>query len=82
MMIEGKEYNALAIAGHHLDLQKILKDTEYFDYKDMLKRHPAAIFDELKPIRMVGNKRQRCIVLDWEKIMEYHAFDDSGEIPF
>lgn len=82
MTIEGKTYNALAIAGHHLDLEKILKDTEFFDYKDILKRHPAAIFDEQKSIRMGKSKKQRCIVLDWEIITEYHVFDEEKEIPF
>lgn len=85
MTIEGESYNALAIVGHHADIQTILRDTEYYDYKDMLGRHPAHIFEETKPIYIVAQKqKQRCIILDWDKIKEHHFIieKDETELPF
>lgn len=87
MTIDGKSYNALAIVAHHADIQGILRDTEYYDYKDMLGRHPAHVFEETKPIYMVAQKqKQRCIILDWDKIKEHHFINDDEdneiELPF
>ena len=86
MVIDGESHNALAIVAHHADIRNILKETEYFDYKDMLGRHPAALFEETKPIYMAAEKqKQRCIILDWEKIEDIHFMQDKktkDKIPF
>lgn len=88
LLIEGKTYDALAVSAHHGKLQDILKNTEYFDYKDMLRRHPAVIFEDTKSIYMLAEKqKQRCIIFDWEEIRKHHFVETENingqmDIPF
>jgi hypothetical protein len=84
LTIEGKQYNALAIVGNHDDIRKIMKGTEFEHYRQMLLRHPASIFDELKSTHMISAKhKQRCVIMDWKIIEKHHFVEDVQEaLPF
>ena len=81
LQIENKKYNAIAISVNNQYINDILRNTPFFRYKNILIRHEAVIFDDAKPIRMIANKKERCIILDWQRIKEIH-FDDNKDLPF
>jgi 5S rRNA maturation endonuclease (ribonuclease M5) len=81
IMLDGKQKNVLAISANNNYITEILKDTPYRKYKNILLRHEAAIYEETRPIRMMANKRERCIILDWVKVKNIY-FDEDEVEPF
>lgn len=82
IMLDGEKRDVLAISANNNYISDILKNTPYQKYKNILLRHEAAIFQETRPIRMIANKRERCIILDWNKLKDFYFEDDNKSLPF
>ena len=79
MKIDGNIYNALAISISNNYIKDILKNSPYKEYKNILIRHAAILFDETKPIRMAAGKKSRAIILNWEIVEKIYFMNDSKE---
>ena len=75
--INEKDY--LAIDTDHPEIKKILRETPFQEYKEILQRHPFVI-EKSKVIYMAG-KNTRCIIFDWNKLEEKYFKEKEG-IPF
>jgi len=82
LSIEGKSYDCLAISSNNQYIRQILQGTPFQEYKNILVRHPASIFDNTRTIRMIAGKRERCIILDWNEMFNIHFFNDDIDNPF
>lgn len=72
---KGKE--ALAIEKENPALKRILSDTAFQDYKEILQRHPA-IIDISQVVRMAG-KTTRCMLFSWEKLEKQYFMEKNEE---
>jgi hypothetical protein len=72
LIIDGTPYNMLAVSTNSATIKEALRNSPHREYKNILFRHPAAIFENTRPINMAGGKKTRCIILDWKKISELH----------
>jgi hypothetical protein len=85
--VNEEDIEVLAIAAKHQEISKILSETAFDDYKEVLARHPAFLEGNNRkfPI-MFLTKNTQVILLDWKKI--YNEFfdqtprDADDEIPF
>jgi hypothetical protein len=67
----------LAIDIDHPELKKILRDTPFQDYKEILQRH-AFVTEKSKVVYMSG-KNTRCIIFSWEKLYEKYFCEKSED---
>jgi hypothetical protein len=72
MKINKTTYDAIAISVNNHYISEILKNTPYHRYKNILIRHPASIFEDTQSVRMLDQKKERCIILDFNKVKEIH----------
>jgi len=71
----------LAIDTDHPEIKKILRDTPFSEYKEILQRHPAVI-EKSKVVYMSG-KNTRCVILNWKQLEEkYFREVIEDDIPF
>jgi hypothetical protein len=85
-VINGESIVVLAISANHTEIKRIMSDTAFTEYRDVLARHPAFIVDggeKFPAVRMAG-KTERSLLFDWSEIeREYLSPSDQGdEIPF
>lgn len=76
MQIEGNMYNAMAISINNKYLKDMLKNSPHRIYKNILLRHEGKLFSRAMSIRMSSNKKERCIVFDWDEIKKIYFEDD------
>lgn len=84
--IDGKTTEVLAVVKAHHAISKMLAETPFSNYAEVLRRNDAKIRDNWA-VRMAGGKQETCILLDWAKIEEKYFRDDedwkkSAELPF
>jgi len=84
-MINGEEIDVLAMSCRHTEIEKIMSDTAFTEYRDVLSRHKAFIpFGDRKysVVRMAA-KIERVMFFDWDEIeSEYLAIGSEENIPF
>ncbi len=85
-VINDKQIGVLAISANHTEIKRIMSDTAFSEYRDVLARHPAFITEggnKFPAVRMAG-KTERSLLFDWAQIeREYLSPSDQGdEIPF
>ena len=83
--IDGEDCEVLAISTSNQNVSKIVEDTAFFKYKDILSRHEAFLHsDEKYPAVYMAGKAERAILLDWAMLEEKYMRVPSGEdgIPF
>ena len=76
-----KTEEILAIDADHPEIKRILRETPFSEYKEILQRHPAVI--EKSKIVYMSGKNTRCVVFSWGKIHEkYFREETNDDIPF
>ena len=76
----------LAISCNHQEIRKIMSDTAFSEYRDVVSRHPAFLKGEktkYPPVFMAG-KNDRAILLDWDHISNEFFVVPEGDdgVPF
>lgn len=67
----------LAVDIDHPELKKILRDTPFQDYKEILQRHPF-VTEKSKVVYMSG-KNTRCIIFSWAKLYDKYFCEQSED---
>jgi len=75
-----KGESILAIDADHPEIKKILRETPFSDYKEVLQRHPSVI--EKSKIVYMSGKNTRCVVFSWKEIHEKYFKEEIDDIPF
>jgi len=74
----------LAIVAKSDQIKAVLKDTPYASgYGAQIRRHRLCIDEKARQVRMAGQSRSQCYVLDWDKFKdEYISEKAENEMPF
>lgn len=76
-----KDNDTLAIDTDHPEIKKMLRESSFSEYKEILQRHPDVI-EKSKVVYMSG-KNTRCIIFSWEKLENrYFREKIDDDIPF
>lgn len=76
-----KDKEILAIDMNNAEIKKILRDTPFSEYKEILQRHKLVI--ERSKVIYMSAKNTRCIILDWKKLEEkYFKEKFNNDLPF
>lgn len=69
----------LAIVAKSDQIRALLKDTPYASgYGAQIRRHRLSLGDNTRQVRMAGQSRAQCYVLDWSKFRTEYI-DDAGQ---
>lgn len=72
----------LAIVAKGDQIRLLLKDTPYASgYGAQIRRHRLSMGDSTRQVRMAGQSRAQCYVLDWEKFRSEYLDDVQPELP-
>ncbi len=87
--IRGGYRKILAISCKHSEIERILDDTAFVEYRDVLARHRAFIPEEGSgknkfPVIWMAGKSERVMMFDWAQISAESLYPPEGEdeIPF
>jgi hypothetical protein len=72
----------LAIQAKSDQLRMLLKDTPYaIGYGAQIRRHRLSLGDTTKQVRMAGQSRAQCYVLNWNEFRKEYIDDKEPELP-
>lgn len=75
--------NGLAIVAKSDQIRGLLKDTPYASgYGSQIRRHRLSLGDVTKQVRMAGQARAQCYLLDWPKFKAEYILEKEEEVPF
>ena len=72
----------LAVSTKNDMIAKMLENTPFSNYKEVLKRNSAAMFGGMAKTVRIGGVTQSAIIFDWKTITELYFSDYVDKVPF